>query len=1196
MPFTLPVTDSNWPPRYAGAPDPATASDDALASSDLSESARRLGGLLISATLDAAGQQTKLTDLHGELIRLVEGFPGAALARVPLNDAAAAGNAPALGLTLIQQLLLLAFDPYCARVLGVYFVDSEATAGVDYDYCIAGFWGDTPEAARVLIPGLASAAALALGTAVQDGATITAGSTLPATSLWRWTKDGVPQLDPGAPAVAASPVGIALGGLAPSQQPAALLIALSTGSGVAHAPTVSITIGDAYARIDLQVSGVGIVEAMSGGTTVASATFASTSLTLVTLISANPNTSQIDQIVVSGVSIPSQPVIVVTVGEITLHRLAADPIGTRYAMLHAPHQIAPLVAPGDPVSTYRHRDADVDASSLQLVPRSLIDIEWPAPDPSAALYTGDPVTDPAAIPPPTRPIGFVVERNDTGGSEVQRLSKRVLAAAAATPADSPLTSKRRYRCADASLPDPAGGWRHAVAGFNLFGVLGNFSQWTAPLGVEHIAASPSALSLRGFDNRALAAGAANPPPPQAPLKWTGGTLTAAINWSGGTLAMYPDIRSARLTVESVDLATGNPTGTLVEYDFAVPSPVISAMTVVSATPSDSTGAQIEIETDPPLPAPNPGDPTALLVLTFPDGARERHVVRPEARGPSGGAPVVAVINSGTFSRMGATPQQSIGQTAYLISGCAMQINVAVPLDVPLAQTSARGRFSVTGSTQTPFAPNEMIVDPNGLNAPRGQPASAAVSFSGPQRLVPPTPPTPVHSVHHEYFDRADFTGQASRTLPFDTTATTGTDSFSLYRAPVQSLVLADMKRRLALGNAADANPTVLDSGTPRKDLQAWIGALGAWLDAYNQGNSNRAPSSWTLANVLSDASARRAFGEHFYGGLLDDELRALADLPDNATGFARVNGDPSPLDTPISTSVDGKGFGRTLYTLAAFNNAGTVSARTGSIGPYYTQPSTPPRAPVLYKVQPAVSTAIVAWALDENPDVAAYLVYRAGTTQQLADLRWFGSDPSAPQTTGLSALVIAPTAAAPVSFGAGLVDPRIMALVPHPQICARDYDDSDMGEVPLPAGFIPTQVNAVYRATDYEATRAPLDQPQAFNYWTPPEQGGIAQLVTTANQARITGLRIGLGRRVAVVVVATFDSAPRVLGALLVRRSAFVDGVGADGKPLDAHALSGYTAPDPKGDNAYAMVAVDVYGQRSASSKIFVTRLLTGPA
>ena len=118
--------------------------------------------------------------------------------------------------------------------------------------------------------------------------------------------------------------------------------------------------------------------------------------------------------------------------------------------------------------------------------------------------------------------------------------------------------------------------------------------------------------------------------------------------------------------------------------------------------------------------------------------------------------------------------------------------------------------------------------------------------------------------------------------------------------------------------------------------------------------------------------------QHFYGGLLDDELRALADVADNAAAFAQLNPTPAaPSPSPLTDTVKGNGFGRNLYGLRSVNAAGSRSSRTPSVGPIYTRTVVPSRAPVLYRVtaQPTTGAFIVAWALDASPDVAGYLVY-----------------------------------------------------------------------------------------------------------------------------------------------------------------------------------------------------------------------------
>ena len=275
------------------------------------------------------------------------------------------------------------------------------------------------------------------------------------------------------------------------------------------------------------------------------------------------------------------------------------------------------------------------------------------------------------------------------------------------------------------------------------------------------------------------------------------------------------------------------------------------------------------------------------------------------------------------------------------------------------------------------------------------------------------------------------------------------------------------------------------------------------------------------------------------------------------------------------------------------NAAGSSSDVSDSIGPYYTRIVTLPRPPVVYKLQALESAIIVAWALDSNPDVAGYLAYRGTSLSDLSDLRFFGPDPSHPSTTGLATIGTNFKQWPLLSFGSGTIDPRIIGFVPDPRLCVRDYTGSDMGEIPLPAGPPPDAVNAVYRVSEYDPTEPPTNQPQAFNYWTPPAAGGIAQVVTdSSTRSRLTGLRIGLGRGVPVVVVATYAGVPKVMGQVPVRRIGFVDGVSTSGVPFDPNALAGAAPPSTTSLNTYAIVSVDIFGNRSASSTVFASQML----
>jgi hypothetical protein len=150
-----------------------------------------------------------------------------------------------------------------------------------------------------------------------------------------------------------------------------------------------------------------------------------------------------------------------------------------------------------------------------------------------------------------------------------------------------------------------------------------------------------------------------------------------------------------------------------------------------------------------------------------------------------------------------------------------------------------------------------------------------------------------------------------------------------------------VKRRSRVASLTDNNPVVLDTGVPRADLAAWIAAVTEWLAAYNAlGTYNASiatpPQTFTpltALNALDDASGQRSFIEHFYGGLLDDELCALADVGDNSVGYVRVNPQKFDPGTTILDTVDGSGYGRTVYRLSAVNQAGSFSSNTNTIGP-----------------------------------------------------------------------------------------------------------------------------------------------------------------------------------------------------------------------------------------------------------------------
>jgi hypothetical protein len=1218
-PFTLPVTQLNWPPRYSGALNPATHSDSALLARDVLECHQRLDGLDLLAGMSQATMHQHFVALRGECVRLVLGWPGTPNYAVGLNDSPDGASAPQLSLRVVSQLQLAAISPYLARVLGLYFVDTQASPGRSYDYCIVGIWPKiVPPVVRS--PGSAPAGSLASGGVLFDGMVIAA---VPGVShLYAWESDGSssapPATLPGTPPSVMTALAAAVAPLPASERPPALLAAEVSPPAFPYPPlqqevrACGIGLQTPVAEIAISVAGQARVIARSGGVEVASADVASSSLHWCPLTAPQPSAQPIDEILVTATGGPGS---VIVIGSLVSSPLPGAEAGVRYAIVHAPAAMTAPPAPAKPVTIFRRRTAEVDPSGPSIVTRSLFDVQWASPPAGPADQAGDPVSDPEGLPPPLRTVGYVAQRADGDLGAPVPIGRIIMATPQTAVTGSSLhgVGAAILHFTDAGLADPAVGYRHRTAGFRLFGQLGPYSDWSDPRGVERIAAAPALRLLTvgaaqtTFDNSP--AGGGGPDDPADPTAWVGGTLRVVAAWSGSALLAYPDVRTARLSVTE----PGGPAGVLTAIDLAVPAPAVAAYTLTPLVPDPTQNVTYAI-TDPPLPALGPADPAASLTLTgVVDGmaVTERYAVRPGTVAGVAGVPpgaVVATLPGGPGTRVVSNPGAFSGRPAYLVSGVSVPLTVRVPLRIPVGQGSALGEASVAVSRASPFDPGEQIVDPN-TGATRPEPPSNTVVFAAAQRLTPPPPaavaePTPTHIVHHLYYDPADFNGNASYTLPFGLPAALpAVSGYRLQRAPAHSLFLADIKRRrTAAAGLLDDNPQI----PGRADLQNWISALPAWLAAYNHGLP--AAQQLTAASVLTDAVGQRALIEHFYGGLLDDELRALADIPGNAAAFAQVNSvqiplpppPPAPLP-PLTDTVDGSGFGRNLYTLTSVNGAGASSAPTPSTGPIYTRTVNPSRAPVLYKVmpQPGTGAYIVAWGLDGSPDIAGYLIYRAPDPGDLTDLRWFGpslvhpSDPSALARPQLTA-----GAWHPLSLTPGEGDRRLIGVVNDPRAFARDYEGSDMGEVPLPPGTPPDEILGVYRLADFDPG-TPESQPGAFNYWIPGPAGGTAQLVTdtsvTPATSRVTGLRLGLGRGVAVAVVARYAGAVRVIGTQPVLRAAFVDGVlpATPPKPADPNAAPSWSRVPPGQAPCYAVVAVDIAGNQSAPSTAFTAPALT---
>ena len=259
-------------------------------------------------------------------------------------------------------------------------------------------------------------------------------------------------------------------------------------------------------------------------------------------------------------------------------------VGMRYAIVNvapvaAPEPMPAPTAPAQPMTIFRRRTAQVDPSTLDHRARSFFDVQWVWPPLSAADQTGDPVTDPASLPPPLRAIAYLAQRADGDVSSPVGLPRLIMAAPQPTPNDSPLQpAPAILRFVDAGLPDPRTGYQHRTAGFGLFGQLGPCSDWSDPRDVEHIAAAPSLRLVVGgatqssFDNSTAGGGA--PDDAREPDGMGRGNPRLVASWSGSRPGLPQRSHGAAHRHGS-----GRSRTVLITDDFAIPAPEIQAYTL-----------------------------------------------------------------------------------------------------------------------------------------------------------------------------------------------------------------------------------------------------------------------------------------------------------------------------------------------------------------------------------------------------------------------------------------------------------------------------------------------------------------------------------------------------------------------------------------------------------------------------------------
>jgi len=251
-----------------------------VAQHDVDEAIRRLGTLQLAAGLTRVSKKLSYSSAKDPGPAGAKFFRHASARRSHRGGSRGSG-APQLTISIMQQLLLLALDPYFARVLGIYFVDTEIQPGVEYDYCVTGYWGPTScqvgalsraclwRAARARSAAFAGMKSL-LGAVRRFGVgceTIATEIICPGPIRVRHSVLPPPRLPRSAASLWLR-----------NPKPCSRRAVSDRVSPPAETPVVQIALPHGAMRVNLRVSGQGSVNGLAAGVTVATAAFNSTQL------------------------------------------------------------------------------------------------------------------------------------------------------------------------------------------------------------------------------------------------------------------------------------------------------------------------------------------------------------------------------------------------------------------------------------------------------------------------------------------------------------------------------------------------------------------------------------------------------------------------------------------------------------------------------------------------------------------------------------------------------------------------------------------------------------------------------------------------------------------------------------------------------------------------------------------------------
>ena len=200
------------------------------------------------------------------------------------------------------------------------------------------------------------------------------------------------------------------------------------------------------------------------------------------------------------------------------------------------------------------------------------------------------------------------------------------------------------------------------------------------------------------------------------------------------------------------------------------------------------------------------------------------------------------------------------------------------------------------------------------------------------------------------------------------------------------------------------------------------------------------------------------WADRFYATLSNAELQLIAERKGNETAFTLVNDQPVK-ENQYTDTVSGAVSNRYFYRLRCIGRNLAISTEWGLVSKpgKIAVPGVRPRTPVWTKVEAGDREAALAWALNREPDIRGYKLFRADDPALLEDLRW-----------------------AEVDLPEGLT----IRTIPDPRILSRPGNS-----LLLPESLAAAEVVGVFRAFEFaDGIPNPALQP-AMNFYKNKNEG-----------------------------------------------------------------------------------------------------------